>query len=80
MKNLIKYNFGQEAENMSIKDEIKEEIDKLPDTVLSEVFDFIKFLESRKERETIAKASQSLSEASFQKIWDNEEDAVYDSL
>jgi len=27
-----------------------------------------------------AKAAQDLSTASFQKIWDNEEDAMYDNL
>ncbi len=28
----------------------------------------------------LAKASQELSDASFKKIWDNKEDAGYDSL
>lgn len=65
---------------MSVKDIIKNEIDKLPENLLSEVLDFIRFLESKKERTTLAMASQELSTASFQKIWDNDEDAVYDSL
>lgn len=65
---------------MSVKEIIKSEIDKLPENLLSEVLDFIQFLESKKERSLPAKASQELSTASFQKIWENEEDAVYDSL
>ena len=65
---------------MSVKEIIKNEIDKLPENLLSEVLDFIQFLERKKERTLLAKASQKLSTASFQKIWDNDEDAVYDSL
>jgi len=65
---------------MSVKEIIKNEIDKLPENLLSEVLDFIQFLESKKERALLAKASQKLSTASFHKIWDNDEDAVYDSL
>jgi len=65
---------------MSVKEMIKKEIDKLPENLLPEVFDFIQFLESKRERIVIARASQDLSAASFRKIWDNEEDAVYDNL
>ena len=66
---------------MSVKEIIKKEIDKLPENLLAEVFDFIQFLESKKREGTLfAKASQELSTASFQKIWDNEEDAIYDKL
>ena len=65
---------------MSVKEMIKKEIDKLPENLLIEVFDFIRFLETKKEGELLTKASQKLSAASFEKIWDNEEDAVYDNL
>ncbi len=65
---------------MSVKDMIKKEIDKLPDSKLVEVYDFVKFLEIKQEREVLQKASQTLSEKSFENIWDNEEDAVYDSV
>jgi len=65
---------------MSVKEMIKKEIDKLPENLLPEVFDFIQFLESKRERIMTAKASQDSSAASFQKIWDNEEDAIYDNL
>ena len=62
------------------KELIKKEIDKLPEDVLAEVFDFIQFLESKRERDLLIRSSQELSTASFQKIWDNEEDAVYDTV
>ncbi len=65
---------------MSVKEMIKKEIDKLPEDLLPEVIDFIQFLENKRERIMIAKTSQDLSTASFQKIWDNEEDTIYDSL
>lgn len=65
---------------MSVKELIINEIDRLPENVLVEVYDFIQFLEVKKRRNLLAKASQELPAPSFQKIWDNEEDAVYDNL
>ena len=65
---------------MSVKEVIKKEIDKLPEDILAEVFDFIQFLESRKEKTLLTRASQKLSGVSFKKVWDNDEDAVYDRL
>lgn len=62
------------------KERIKKEIDNLPEDVLAEVFDFIQFLESRREGKLLAEFSQKLSATSFQKVWDNEEDAVYDTI
>jgi hypothetical protein len=62
------------------KDLIKKEIDKLPEDVLAEVFDFIQFIESKRGRGLLVKSSQELSTSSFQRIWDNEEDAVYDKV
>jgi hypothetical protein len=66
--------------NMSVKDLIKKEVDRLPENALAEVLDFIQFLELKVEKESFIKASQRLSERSFEKIWSNEEDAVYDNL
>lgn len=65
---------------MTVKDMIKKEIDTLPENIVVEVYDFVRFLEIRKDRELLQKVSQALSEKSFNKIWDNKEDAVYDSL
>jgi len=65
---------------MSVKEIIKNEIDKLPENLLHEVFDFIQFLEIKREKMLLVKASQEMSLPSFERVWDNEEDAVYDSL
>jgi hypothetical protein len=65
---------------MSVKDLIKKEVDRLPENALAEVLDFIQFLELKAEKDTFIKASRKLSERSFDKIWSNEEDAVYDNL
>ncbi len=65
---------------MTVKEQIKEEIEKLPEDMLSEVFDFIQFLETKKENILLANLYQNLSESTFDKVWNNEEDAVYDDL
>jgi len=62
------------------KELIKKEIDKLPEDVLAEVFDFIQFLEGKRERDLFVRSSQELSTTSFQRIWDNDEDAAYDTI
>ncbi|GAB4344029.1 MAG: hypothetical protein Kow0099_23080 [Candidatus Abyssubacteria bacterium] len=65
---------------MSIKEATKREVDKLPDSLLAEVYDFIQFLESKRERALRVKASGELSAESFGKVWNNEEDSVYDDV
>ena len=45
---------------MSVKEMIKKEIDKLPENLLPEVFDFIQFLESKRERIMTAKSLSGL--------------------
>ncbi len=65
---------------MTVKEMIKKEIDKLPENMLIEVYDFVKFLETKKDRELLTKASQKMAETSFEKIWNNEEDSAYDKL
>jgi hypothetical protein len=75
--NIIEFKGGME---MLDKELIKKEIDKLPEDILAEVFDFIQFLESKRERDFLVRSSEELSVDSFQRIWDNEEDAVYDTV
>ncbi len=52
----------------------------LPEEILKEIYDFVKFMEFKGEKEMLTKVSQNLSSSSFQRTWDNEEDAIYDSL
>ena len=65
---------------MSVKDLIKNEVDRLPENVLIQVYDFIQSLESRNDSDDHVKSSLEQSTASFQRIWDNEDDAAYDNL
>lgn len=65
---------------MSVKEALHQEIEKLPDIYAAEVFNFIKFLETKSEQNELTKQMESISEVSFAKIWDNLEDAEYDSL
>lgn len=65
---------------MTVKEMIKVEIDKLPENMLVEVYDFVRFLETKSERELLTQASQKMAETSFIKIWNNKEDSVYDKL
>jgi hypothetical protein len=65
---------------MSVKSLLKNEIENLPEDVASEVFDYLRFIKSKNEKELLIKNAQKLSESSLEKIWDNDEDSVYDSL
>ena len=65
---------------MSVREKLKKEIDVLPEDILQDIYDFVKFLEFRRERDIFRKVSEKRSEESFKKIWNNEEDAIYDSL
>jgi hypothetical protein len=53
---------------MLVKEMIKKEVDKLPDDLVSEVYNFIMFLENQSEKTILAKAAQAASEPSFQTI------------
>jgi len=65
---------------VSVREKLKKEIDVLPEDILQDIYDFVKFLEFRRERDIFRKVSERLSEESFKRIWNNEEDAIYDSL
>ncbi len=56
-----------------------EKIKQLPQQRIAEVEDFVDFLAQREEKKLVQSAAK-LSEDSFRKVWDNEEDAVYDEL
>ena len=63
---------------------IIEKMRELPPDKLSEVEDFIDFLWQRTHQtatdRALTVASAKLSETSFQRVWDNPKDAVYDEL
>jgi hypothetical protein len=57
-----------------------EKIRSLPPDKAVEVEDFVDFLHRREGSRRLADATAKLSEASFQRVWDNPDDAVYDQL
>ena len=65
---------------MSVKEMLHKEIDKLPDNLTADVFNYVLFLENQLEKIDFTRQTQIMSEAVFSKIWDNEEDAIYDTL
>ena len=60
-------------------EELIEKIKGLPPERIAEVEDFVDFLSQRDDRRLVQAAAE-LSEGSFREVWDNEEDAAYDSL
>lgn len=57
-----------------------EKIRSLPSERIAEVEDFIDFLRQRDEDRRLTQAATKLSEDAFKRVWDNDEDAVYDQL
>ena len=65
---------------MSVKSLLKNEIDVVSDDIATEVFDYLRFIKSKHEDDLLVKNAQKLSESSLKKIWDNDEDSIYDKL
>ena len=47
---------------------------------LAEVDDFIEFLQQRDQEKSLRQDFAQASEAAFAKLWDNDDDAIYDAL
>ncbi len=56
-----------------------EKIKVLPPQKIAEVVDFVDFLMQREDRKLVQSAMK-LSETALNKVWDNDEDAIYDEL
>lgn len=57
-----------------------EKIKQLPPQRLAEVEDFVDFLRSREDDLRLALAAAKASEASFARVWENDDDAAYDRM
>lgn len=55
-------------------------IRNLPPEKIAVVEDFVEFLRHRDDDIHLTAAATKLSEKSFQKVWDNPDDAEYDNL
>ena len=53
---------------------------QLPPERVAEVEDFVDFLRSRGADEQLARVASRLSKSTFARIWDNPDDAAYDTL
>ena len=56
-----------------------EKIKHLPPQRQVEVENFVDFL-TQKDEQKLVQSAMKMSEKSFEKVWDNDEDAVYDKL
>jgi hypothetical protein len=57
-----------------------DKIKQLPPQRMAEVEDFVDFLRVREDEQRLTHAAAKASEASFSKVWDNDEDAAYDRM
>jgi hypothetical protein len=57
-----------------------ERLKTLPPERIAEVEDFVDFLRSRDSDLRLTGRAMRVSEPSFAKVWDNEDDAAYDEL
>ena len=60
--------------------ELFDKIQSLPPKKIAVVEDFVEFLRYRDDDILLRAAAAKLSEKSFQKVWDNQDDAEYDNL
>ena len=66
--------------NATSQQALIEKILKLPPDKVLEVEDFVDFLLTRTQDQQLVMAAATLSEAAFQTVWDNPDDAEYDQL
>ena len=57
-----------------------EKILQLPQARVAEVADFVDFLRSREQGCALTQAAAQTAQPSFKAVWDNDADAVYDTL
>lgn len=60
--------------------QVQEKLGQLAPERLAEVDDFIDFLRERDQDRRLCRNYAQASEAAFARVWDNDEDAVYDEL
>jgi len=64
----------------AIEPALIEKLKQLPPNKVAEVEDFVDFLRTREDDRRLTRVASKAAEASFAKVWDNDEDAVYDWL
>ena len=61
-------------------EQVMEKLEHLSPDHLAEVEDFIDFLQQRYPDRRLRQDYVHASEAAFAKVWDNDDDAIYDNL
>ena len=61
-------------------EQMMEKLEHLTPDRLAEVEDFIDFIQQRDRDKLLRQDYARASEAAFAKVWDNDEDAIYDHL
>ena len=61
-------------------DDLFQKIRNLSPERITEVEDFVDFLQQRTDDRELTRVATTLSEGSFEKVWDNSNDADYDRL
>lgn len=61
-------------------EQMMEKLEHLTPDRLAEVEDFIDFIQQRDRDKLLRQDYARASEAAFAKVWDNDEDAIYDNL
>ncbi len=59
---------------------ILDKLQRLSPEKIAEVEDFVDFLQQREMDTQLIQAAARIAEPSFQNVWDNPEDGVYDRL
>lgn len=61
-------------------EQVRDKLENLAPERLAEVEDFIDFRRERDQDQRLRRQYEQASETAFARIWDNDEDAVYDEL
>ncbi len=62
------------------QEQILAKLKRLSPSRLAEVADFIDFLQQRDQEKQLQQDYAKTSETAFNKVWDNDDDTVYDNL
>jgi hypothetical protein len=57
-----------------------DKLGQLPPPQLAEVEDFVDFLRYKEQDRPLTQAAMHTAQSSFKQVWDNPDDAVYDTL
>lgn len=71
---------GRDSMNTRDPQALIEKLKSLSPERMAEVEDFVDFLRVREQDRALARAATRVAEPAFAKVWDNDEDAVYDRL